>query len=129
MTKNKESSYPWGDANVVAEGEGYRVKRISINPEQRQSYQEHEQRAEAWLVVSGEGKITIDDKENDVTTAAIVMIPKGMKHRIANTSKEEKLVFIETQFGLYLGEDDIIRHDDDYGRHLDNWNNIGVEQL
>ena len=129
MTTNKESSYPWGTAQTISEGEGYRVKRISIHPSQRQSYQEHEQRAEAWMVVSGEGKITIDGKENDVTTAAIVMIPKGMKHRIENTNKEEKLIFIETQFGLHLEEGDIIRHDDDYGRHLDNWNNVGVEQL
>jgi mannose-6-phosphate isomerase-like protein (cupin superfamily) len=129
MTNNKEKSYPWGSAKVVTEGKEYRVKRISIKPGHRQSYQEHEHRAEAWLIVSGQGKITIDDKEDDVTTAAVVMIGKGMKHRIENTSKEEDLVFIETQFGLYLGEDDITRHDDDYGRHLDNWNNIGVEQL
>ena len=129
MTNNKEKSYPWGNAKVVTEGKEYRVKRISVKPGHRQSYQEHEHRAEAWLIVSGQGKITIDGKENDVTTAAVVMIGKGMKHRIENTNKEEDLVFIETQFGLYLGEDDIIRHDDDYGRHLDNWADCDADLL
>ena len=129
MTNNKEKSYPWGNAKVVTEGKEYRVKRISVKPGHRQSYQEHEHRAEAWLIVSGQGKIIIDGKENDVTTAAVVMIGKGMKHRIENTNKEEDLVFIETQFGLYLGEDDIIRYDDDYGRHLDNWADCDADLL
>ena len=100
-----------------------------MNPKSRQSYQTHEQRAEAWLVVSGEGKITIDDKKNRVSPAAIVMISIGMKHRIENTSSDEPLVFIETQFGSYIGEDDIIRYEDDYGRHLDNWADCDADLL
>ena len=125
----ENSSFPWGTAKVLTEGENYRVKRISLNPKSRQSYQTHEQRAEAWLVVSGEGKITIDDKENRVSPAAIVMISIGMKHRIENTSSDEPLVFIETQFGSYIGEDDIIRYEDDYGRHLDNWADCDADLL
>ena len=125
----ENSSFPWGSATVLTEGENYRVKRISLNPKSRQSYQTHEQRAEAWLVVSGEGKITIDDKENRVSPAAIVMISIGMKHRIENTSSDEPLVFIETQFGSYIGEDDIIRYEDDYGRHLDNWADCDADLL
>ena len=125
----ENSSFPWGTAKVLTEGENYRVKRISLNPKSRQSYQTHEQRAEAWLVVSGEGKITIDDKENRVSPAAIVMISIGKKHRIENTSSDEPLVFIETQFGSYIGEDDIIRYEDDYGRHLDNWADCDADLL
>ena len=125
----ENSKFPWGTAKVLTKGENYRVKRISLDPESRQSYQSHEQRAEAWLIVSGEGKITIDDVESRVTQAAIVMISIGMKHRIENTSKVDPLVFVETQFGAYIGEDDIIRYDDDYGRHLDNWADVDADLL
>ena len=124
-----DSSYPWGEGKVLTKGENYRVKRISLNPKSRQSYQIHKQRAEAWLIVSGEGKITIDDVESRVTPAAIVMISIGTKHRIENTSDVYPLVFIETQFGAYIGEDDIIRYEDDYGRHLDNWADVDADLL
>ena len=125
----ENSSFPWGTAKVLTEGENYRVKRISLKPESRQSYQSHKHRAEAWLIVSGEGKITIDDVESQVTQAAIVMISVGTKHRIENTSSDEPLVFIETQFGACIGEDDIIRYEDDYGRHLDNWADCDADLL
>ena len=72
-----DSSYPWGEGKVLTKGENYRVKRISLNPKSRQSYQIHKQRAEAWLIVSGEGTITIDDVESRVTPAAIVTISIG----------------------------------------------------
>ena len=123
------SKFPWGTAKVLTEGENYRVKRVSLDPESRQSYQSHEQRAEAWLIVSGEGKITIDDVESRVTPAAIVMISIGTKHRIENTSEVSPLVFIETQFGAYIGEDDITRYEDDYGRHQDNWADVDADLL
>jgi len=127
--KEKQSSFPWGYTKVLTEGENYRVKRVSLNPDSRQSYQSHEYRAESWLILSGKGKITIDDKESDVETAAIVMISIGMKHRIENLSSDEPLVFIETQFGSYIGEDDIVRYEDDYGRHLDNWADCDADLL
>ena len=129
QVKKRISTYPWGTAQVLTEGENYRVKRISLNPKSRQSYQIHEHRAEAWLIVSGEGKITIDDEENRVTPAAIVMISIGTKHRIENTSSDEPLVFIETQFGACFDEDDIVRYEDDYGRHLDNWADVDADLL
>ena len=112
-----QSKYPWGYAKVLTEGENYRVKRISVDPKSRQSYQSHERRAESWLIVSGKGKITIDDEESEVGPAGIVMISIGMKHGIENLSDVEPLVFIETQFGSYIGEDDIIRYEDRYGRN------------
>ena len=130
MSKDKRiPQYPWGTAEVLTKGENYKVKRVSLNPKSRQSYQTHEQRAEAWLIVSGEGKITIDDVESRVTPAAIVMISIGTKHRIENLSSDEPLVFIETQFGACIGEDDIIRYEDDYGRHLDNWADVDADLL
>ena len=128
MTKEK-NKFPWGTAKVLTEGENYRVKKISVDPKSRQSYQSHEHRAESWLIVSGEGKITIDDTESKVTPAAIVMISIGMKHRIENTSAVEPLVFIETQFGAYIGEDDIIRYDDDYGRQFANWADVDADLI
>ena len=128
MTKDR-NKFPWGTGKVLTEGENYRVKKITVDPKSRQSYQSHEQRAESWLIVSGEGKITIDDTESKVTPAAIVMISIGMKHRIENTSAVEPLVFIETQFGAYIGEDDITRYDDDYGRHQDNWADVDADLL
>ena len=127
--KKRISTYPWGTAQVLTEGENYRVKRISLNPKSRQSYQTHKQRAEAWLILTGEGKITIDDEESRVTPAAIVLISIGTKHRIENTSSDEPLVFIETQFGACFDEDDIIRYEDDYGRHLDNWADVDADLL
>ena len=130
MKKEKiDSSFPWGDAKVLTKGENYRVKRISLNSKSRQSYQTHKQRAESWLILTGEGKITIDDEESRVTPAAIVMISIGTKHRIENTSSDEPLVFIETQFGACFDEDDIVRYEDDYGRHLDNWADCDADLL
>ena len=127
--KKNNSTYPWGTAQVLTEGENYRVKRISLKPKSRQSYQTHKHRAESWLILAGEGKITIDDEESRVTQAAIVMISIGTKHRIENTSSDGPLVFIETQFGGCFGEDDIIRYEDDYGRHLDNWADCDADLL
>ena len=64
-----------------------------------------------------------------MTPGGVIMIMIGMKHRIENISDSEPLVFIETQFGSYIGEDDIIRYDDDYGRHLDNWADCDADLL
>ena len=127
--KKKKSKFPWGGAEALTEGESYRVKRISLNPESRQSYQSHKHRAESWVILSGEGKITIDDEETSIGPAAIVMISIGVKHRIENTSADEPMIFIETQFGSYIGEDDITRYEDDYGRHQDNWADCDADLL
>ena len=114
----------WGKFEILLDQSDCKVKKITVNPKKRLSYQSHEKRAEVWVVVSGEGKITQEDEVNDVQHAAIVMIPYKAKHRIENTHESEDLVFIETQLGTYFGEDDIIRYDDDWGRHRDNWSNV-----
>jgi mannose-6-phosphate isomerase len=108
---------PWGDYEVVDDGEGYRVKRITVRPGQRISYQRHRSRAEHWFVVAGKGVATIDDVELQVSRGSVVDIPVGTAHRVGNDG-EADLTFIEVQTGHYFGEDDIERLDDDYGRDL-----------
>ena len=106
---------PWGSFTVLDEAENYKVKRIEVLPEKRLSYQKHTQRAEHWMVVRGVAKVTLDGEEITVPTGGVVDVPVGAAHRIENVGTE-KLIFIEIQRGTYLGEDDIQRLQDDYGR-------------
>jgi mannose-6-phosphate isomerase len=106
---------PWGSFTVLDEASNYKVKRIEVLPQSRLSYQRHERRAEHWMVVAGAAKVTLDGREIIVETGGVVDVPVGAAHRIENVGKE-KLVFIEIQRGIYLGEDDIQRLQDDYGR-------------
>ncbi len=106
---------PWGTFTVLDEGANYKVKRIEVLPGKRLSYQQHAQREEHWVVVAGEGRVTLEDEEITVRTGETVDVPVGAKHRIENPGAE-RLVFIEIQRGAYLGEDDIVRFSDDFGR-------------
>ena len=106
---------PWGNYTVLDEGTTYKVKRIEVSPQKRLSYQKHAQRAEHWMVVAGAAKVTLDGKEITLAAGETIDIPVGSAHRIENPGIE-KLVFIEIQRGLYLGEDDIQRLQDDFGR-------------
>ena len=109
---------PWGSFTVLdegAEGRGYKVKRIEVLPGKRLSYQKHAQRAEHWFVVEGAARITLDGKESLLNPGDYVDIPVGSAHRIENPG-EVKMIFIEVQRGDYLGEDDIVRLQDDFGR-------------
>ena len=106
---------PWGSFTVLDEGRGYKVKRIEVLPGKRLSYQKHAHRAEHWMMVQGVGKITLEGREVIVPTGETIDIPLGAAHRIENPG-EEKLIFIEIQRGDYLGEDDIVRMQDDFGR-------------
>jgi mannose-6-phosphate isomerase-like protein (cupin superfamily) len=107
----------WGTFTVLDEGEGFKVKRIEVLPGKRLSYQTHSQRAEHWVVVSGTAKVTLDDKEIILVAGETVDIEIGAAHRVENTG-HELLTFIEVQRGNYLGEDDIIRLQDDFGRSV-----------
>lgn len=107
---------PWGSFTVLDEGDGYKVKRIEVLPGKRLSYQRHAHRAEHWYIVCGTAKVTLDDVEIIKKTDEVVDIPIGTKHRIEN-SFEELVIFIEIQRGKYLGEDDIERFEDDFGRN------------
>ncbi|MCA1567552.1 MAG: phosphomannose isomerase type II C-terminal cupin domain [Acidobacteria bacterium] len=118
VTTNTSPLYderPWGTFTVLDEGENFKVKRIEVLPGKRLSYQKHAQRAEHWMVVAGEAKVTLDDEEITVLAGETVDIPVEAKHRVENASAE-KLIFIEIQRGSYLGEDDIVRFSDDFGR-------------
>jgi mannose-6-phosphate isomerase len=86
-----------------------------VLPGKRLSYQKHAQRAEHWIVVQGSAKVTLDGRDIVVTPGEAVDIAIGMAHRVENPGSEP-LVFIEVQRGSYLGEDDIVRLQDDFGR-------------
>jgi phosphoglucomutase len=109
---------PWGSYTSLEMGDTYQVKRINVNPGARLSLQSHRRRAENWVVVEGEALVTIDDRQITVKKGESAYIPKGARHRMENRGREE-LVLIEVQNGDYLGEDDIERYEDDYGR-IDN---------
>jgi mannose-6-phosphate isomerase len=106
---------PWGSYTVLDEGHHYKVKRLEVLPGKRLSYQKHTQRSEHWMVVQGNASVTLNGQEIPVGTGETVDVPLGAAHRITNPGSE-LLVLIEIQRGSYLGEDDIIRLQDDYGR-------------
>ncbi len=106
---------PWGTFTVLDEGPDFKVKRIEVLPGKRLSYQKHAQRAEHWVVVQGTAKVTLNDEDIIVPGGNAIDIPVGAAHRVENPGAE-LLVFIEVQRGSYLGEDDIVRLQDDFGR-------------
>jgi mannose-6-phosphate isomerase len=106
---------PWGTYEVLDEGDLFKVKRIEVLSGKRLSYQKHSKRAEHWFVVAGEAKVTLDDRDIKVPAGQAIDIPIGSAHRVENEGTET-LVFIEVQRGTYLGEDDIVRLQDDFGR-------------
>lgn len=106
---------PWGSYDSVDTGERFQVKRITVNPGAKLSLQKHHHRAEHWIVVKGTAEVTCDDKIFLLTENQSAYIPLGSVHRLANPGKVP-LELIEVQSGSYLGEDDIIRFDDQYGR-------------
>lgn len=107
---------PWGEYIVLVDNGEYKVKKLIVKPGAAMSLQEHGRRNEHWVVVQGQAEIVKEDKSYTLNINDTISIPKGMKHRITNSSKTEKLVIIEVQIGDYLGEDDIIRYQDNYGR-------------
>ena len=112
MTKEKR---PWGWYDVIDEGDRYKVKSIEVKPGQKLSLQKHHHRAEHWVVVSGTAMIECDGKEKLLTENESTYIPVGSVHRLSNPGKMP-LRIIEVQSGSYVGEDDIVRLEDVYGR-------------
>lgn len=106
---------PWGTYTVLEEGQGFKIKRIEVKPGGRLSLQMHEHRSEHWIVVSGIAKVINGERELTVNTNESTYIPAGHKHRLEN-QQSDMLVMIEVQSGGYLGEDDIVRFEDQYGR-------------
>jgi mannose-1-phosphate guanylyltransferase/mannose-6-phosphate isomerase len=106
---------PWGSYQSIDQGERYQVKRIVVKPGKRLSLQSHNHRAEHWVVVRGTARVTVNDQVKTVHENESTFIPIGSKHRLENPGKID-LELIEVQSGSYLGEDDIMRYDDDYHR-------------
>lgn len=109
-------SRPWGTYTVLEEGKGFKIKRIEVKPGASLSLQMHHHRSEHWIVVSGVANVVNGEASLSVETNESTYIPAGHKHRLENPGME-KLVMIEVQSGSYLGEDDIVRFDDQYGRN------------
>jgi mannose-6-phosphate isomerase len=106
---------PWGTYQTLDIGEGYQVKLITVNPEGRLSLQKHFKRAEHWVVIRGQPTITVNDQIKVYSVNESIFIPKEAIHRLENFTSTLTAV-IEVQIGDYLGEDDIIRLNDIYGR-------------
>jgi mannose-1-phosphate guanylyltransferase/mannose-6-phosphate isomerase len=124
IEKRKEKSLhrkvvrPWGWYDSLDEGENFKVKRIQVNPGASLSLQKHAKRAEHWVVIKGIAEVISDDKKITLKENESAYIPMGKKHRLSNPTKNT-LEIIEIQTGAYLGEDDIVRFDDFYGRICD----------
>ncbi len=116
LTENHPTSFrPWGGYTSVLNGERFQVKRLFVHPGKKLSLQKHHHRAEHWVCVRGAAEVTIDDKVTILHENQSIYIPQGSVHRLANPGKIQ-LEMIEIQTGSYLGEDDIIRLVDEFGR-------------
>ncbi len=113
---NSKIYRPWGNFTTIEENTLWKVKKIEIKSGARISLQLHKHRSEHWVVVSGIASVEIDGKLIVIKENESIYVPKGSKHRLSNLNKDP-LIIIEIQNGSYLGEDDIIRFDDMYGRH------------
>ena len=112
---HKKIYRPWGNYQSIADDSTWQVKLITVKPGNKLSLQMHHHRAEHWIVVKGTAKIQIDEKISILSENQSTFIPLGSKHRLTNPGKIP-LQLIEVQSGSYLGEDDIKRFEDNYGR-------------
>ena len=111
----REIKKPWGFYRSLIKEDGYQVKKLFIKPGESLSLQRHKHRAEHWVIINGKGIFTCGEKEITLSKNENLFIPAGEKHRVANPFSEN-LEIIEVLVGDYLGEDDIERLDDKYGR-------------
>ncbi|QDZ10588.1 mannose-1-phosphate guanylyltransferase/mannose-6-phosphate isomerase [Devosia ginsengisoli] len=116
LTEIHRTAYrPWGGYTSVLSGERFQVKRLFVKPGKKLSLQKHHHRAEHWIVVRGTAEVTVDGETSELSENQSIYLPLGCIHRLANPGKIE-LELIEVQTGSYLGEDDIIRIEDEFGR-------------
>ena len=108
---------PWGMYETLSSEQGWLFKKIIVSPQQKLSLQSHMHRSEHWIVIEGNGLVTIGNDIVAVSENSHVFIPKETKHRIHNTT-DVPLVFLEVQIGALISEEDIIRHEDEYGRAI-----------
>ena len=112
---HQEVFRPWGSYTSIANEERWQVKLIRVKPKESLSLQRHKYRSEHWIVVKGNAKIEVEGEDLTLCENQSTFIPLGSKHRLSNPLKTE-LILIEIQSGTYLGEDDIERFEDSYGR-------------
>jgi mannose-1-phosphate guanylyltransferase len=116
LTETHRTSYrPWGGYSSLVIGDRFQVKRLFVKPGKRLSLQKHHHRSEHWVVVRGTAEVTVDGTVSMLTENQSIYLPLGCTHRLANPGKI-LLELIEVQTGSYLGEDDIIRIEDEFGR-------------
>ncbi|HVE89283.1 MAG TPA: mannose-1-phosphate guanylyltransferase/mannose-6-phosphate isomerase [Burkholderiaceae bacterium] len=106
---------PWGKYTVLHEAPQFKVKRIEVNPGKKLSLQMHHKRSEHWVVVRGSARVTVDERSVDLGPNESIYVPINIKHRIENAT-DQPLTIVEVACGAYLGEDDIVRFSDDFGR-------------
>ncbi len=107
---------PWGFYKTTVLNDYFQSKVISVKARQQLSLQSHNHREEHWIVAHGKGIVQIEKSEIKIESGSSLFIPKGAKHRLTNTDSSENLIITEVQIGDYLGEDDIVRYEDNYGR-------------
>lgn len=108
---------PWGSFTVLVDEDNFKVKRLDVLAGKRLSLQSHQRRSEHWIIATGVAKITIDDDIINYSQGKHVFVQRKAKHRIENVG-DTLLTIIEVQLGEYFGEDDIIRYEDDFDRHV-----------
>ena len=113
--RGERDERPWGSYEVLEESAGYKVKRLEVKPGARLSLQRHARRGEHWVVVRGIADVVCGDRELQLREGEHIHIPPETNHRLGNSSPHP-LALIEVQLGDYLGEDDIVRLEDDYQR-------------
>ena len=113
--KSPTEERPWGSFKILDEKKEYKIKELTVNPGARLSLQSHSKREETWVVLEGEATVTINEMTFTKIKNETIHIPQGAKHRLEN-KYDSILKIIEIQTGIYFGEDDITRYDDDFGR-------------
>lgn len=106
---------PWGQYEVLLDAENTKVKRITVNPGGKLSYQYHHKRSEHWIIIQGTASVVVENLNKTVEAGDSIYLPVRIKHRVEN-KQNIPLVFIEVQTGEYFGEDDIVRIEDIYNR-------------
>ena len=108
---------PWGYYQILDSQKGYQLKKIFVNSYSKLSLQSHQHRSEHWVVLYGKATVIIDENVYELSVNESIYIPMTSKHRLENNTDKE-LIISETQIGDYLGEDDIVRYEDMYGREI-----------
>ena len=115
-TKKKRETRPWGSYEILTSGPGFQTKRLTVTAEKRLSLQWHRHRDETWVVARGTARVTVGEEQHTLGRGESILVARNVNHRIENISSVEPLEIIEIQTGDYLGEDDIVRIEDDFGR-------------